>query len=68
MSIKAIEESPGKSKRSYATGHVYLCCGCNLWVRWLGDNELCACCHKSNGIKRTIQMYGMTPQKQQNNI
>jgi hypothetical protein len=54
MGIKQIENAPGKEKKSYASGHVYHCFKCNLWVRWLDDDELCAHCKKEAGIPRII--------------
>lgn len=56
MSIKSIEESPGKAKKSYVSGHIFKCFGCSLYVRWLDDSELCAHCMKERGIKRTIPL------------
>lgn len=54
MGIKQIENAPGIPQRSYSKGYVFKCFGCNLWVRWLDDSELCANCMKARGIKRTI--------------
>lgn len=54
MGIKQIEQSPGKEKRSYASGHVFKCFKCQKWVRWLDDNELCYFCEKDNGIPRIV--------------
>lgn len=54
MGIKQIEEAVGIDHRSYARGYVFKCFGCNLWVRFLRDNELCEHCNKTRGIKKTI--------------
>ena len=58
MSIKAIMSAPGIPKRSYRSGHNFHCFKCNLWVRWLGDNELCWHCMKNNGLKETLRTIG----------
>lgn len=51
--MKSIMDAPGKVKRSYASGHVFKCFKCELWVRYLRDNEMCNTCNKANGIKET---------------
>lgn len=68
MSIKQIEESPGKDKRSYLTGHTFKCFGCQKWVRWLDDCELCSHCMKQRGIKKTIDHMRTQDMIQANNI
>jgi hypothetical protein len=54
--ISQIENAEGKEKRSYASGHVFKCFGCNLWVRYLDDCELCTHCMKQRGIPRSIDV------------
>lgn len=57
MSIKTIIESPGVQKRSYKTGHTFRCFKCSLWVRWLGNNEMCSHCQKETRTKDTLKLY-----------